>query len=285
VPGAPTDRGLRLPVRRSHRERVTSQEPPAVPPVDRVAIDRELEAASAALHELLTGADAAALRRPSDGTRWTNEELLFHMVLGYGVVRVLLPLVRLVGRLPAPVGRGWAALLNAAARPFHRVNYWGPAVVARVLSPARIDALRARAVAGLRRSLQRETEAALHRGMPMPTRWDPYFREWMSLAEVYRYATTHVEHHRRQLTLAVSDRPVAGRDAAGGSGHEHVRQQEIRDGRDHDEPIRTAQPDDGRPGDVPPGARSASRRPPLAGPGERHRWRGRTPLSWRTHGA
>src|SRR4051794_19281108 len=31
-----------------------------------------------------------------------------------GAVWVLLPLVRVVSRLPAPVGRGWAALLNAA---------------------------------------------------------------------------------------------------------------------------------------------------------------------------
>ena len=184
---------------------MTSQGAPAGPPVDRGAIDHELEAARAALHGLLTTTDAAALRRPSNGTRWTNRELLFHMVLGYAVVRVLLPLVRLMGRLPAPVGRGWAALLNAAARPFHQVNYWGPVVAARVLTPAQIDALGARATVGLQRSLQRETEVALHRGMPLPTRWDPYFREWMSLAEVYRYATTHFEHHRRQLTLPAAD--------------------------------------------------------------------------------
>jgi hypothetical protein len=153
------------------------------------------------LHELLTGASPADLRRRSDGTRWTNHQLLFHMVLGYAVVRVLLPLVRLVGRLPAPVGRGWAALLDAAARPFHVVNYGGPVLAARVLTPTRIDALGGRVLAGLQRRLRRETEAALHRGMPLPTRWDPYFTGWMSLAEVYRYATRHFEHHRRQLTL------------------------------------------------------------------------------------
>ena len=169
--------------------------------MNRAAISAELDAARAALHALLSAAGPDDLRRRSDGTAWTNHQLLFHMVLGYGVVRVLLPLVRLMGRLPAPVGRGWAALLNAAARPFHRINYLGPVAAARVLSPARIDALGGRAIAGLQRSLQRETDAALDRGMPLPTKWDPYFREWMSLADVYRYATTHFEHHRRQLTL------------------------------------------------------------------------------------
>jgi hypothetical protein len=169
--------------------------------VDRAAIAGEMDDARAALHALLAAADPAGLRRRSDGTRWTNHELLFHCVLGYAVVRVLLPLVRLMGRLPAPVGRGWAALLNAAARPFHVVNYAGPVAAARVLPPARIDALGGRVIAGLQRALQRETEATLHRGMPLPTRWDPYFTEWMSLADVYRYATRHFEHHRRQLTF------------------------------------------------------------------------------------
>src|ERR671939_207271 len=108
--------------------------------VDRAAISDELDAARARLHELLTTADATALRRRTRGTRWTNHQLLFHMVLGYAVVRVLLPLVRLMGRLPAPVGRAWATLLDAAARPFHVVNYAGPVVAARLLTPARIDA-------------------------------------------------------------------------------------------------------------------------------------------------
>lgn len=170
--------------------------------MDRAAISREMDAAHSRLHVLLTGTDAAALRRRSDGTRWNNHQLLFHMVLGYAVVRVLLPLVRLMGRLPAPVGRGWAALLNAATLPFHAVNYLGPVLAARLLSPARVDRLGAYVIGSLQRALRRESEAALRRGMPLPTRWDPYFREWMSLADLYEYATVHFEHHRRQLTIS-----------------------------------------------------------------------------------
>ncbi|MDT5255639.1 MAG: hypothetical protein QOD10_719 [Mycobacterium sp.] len=37
--------------------------------------------------------------------------------------------------------------------------------------------------------------------MRFPTRWDPYFAERMSLADVYHYATVHFDHHRRQLTI------------------------------------------------------------------------------------
>jgi hypothetical protein len=107
-------------------------------PVDRRAISREMDDARAQLHELLGSAAPADLRRRSDGTRWTNEQLLFHMVFGYLVVRVLLRLVHVVSRLPAPVGRGWAALLNSVTRPFHVINYWGSVGGARVFNHARM---------------------------------------------------------------------------------------------------------------------------------------------------
>jgi hypothetical protein len=157
--------------------------PSAESPVDRQAISRDLETSRRQLHELLTPADTADLRRRSEGTRWTNEQLLFHMVFGFMIVRVLLSLVRLFGRLPAPVGRGFAAVLDSARRPFHGVNYWGSCAAALVFNQAR------------------ESEDSLHRGMAFPTSWDPYFAPYMTLADVYRYPTRHFEHHRNQLTL------------------------------------------------------------------------------------
>jgi hypothetical protein len=169
-------------------------------PVDRAAIAREMDDARGRLHALLASADAADLRRASNGTRWTNEQLLFHMLFGYLVVRTLLPLVRLAGRLPAPVGRGWAALLNVATRPFHVVNYWGSVAAARVFNHTRMGPLADRTIAALQRRLAQESEESLHRGMPFPTGWDPYFG-YLTLTDVYRYPTRHFEHHRRQLTL------------------------------------------------------------------------------------
>ncbi len=160
-----------------------------------------MDRARAELHELLASADVADLRRRSNGTRWTNEQLLFHMVFGYLIVRTLLPLVRLVRRLPVPVGRGFAATLNSAGGPFHVINYWGSVVAALVFNHARMGRLFDRTVVALQRHLADETEASLRRGMPFPTRWDPYFRPYMTLAAVYRYPTQHFDHHRRQLTL------------------------------------------------------------------------------------
>jgi hypothetical protein len=182
------------------RRRPAAGEPPAEAPVDRSVIAREMEQALARLHALLAAADAGDLRRRSDGTRWTNEQLLYHMVFGYLIVRTLLPLVRVVSRLPPSVGRGWAALLNSTSRPFHVINYWGSVGGARVFNHARMGSLADRTIAALQRNLARETEASLHRGMPFPPDWDPYFR-YLTLAEVYRYATRHFEHHRRQLTF------------------------------------------------------------------------------------
>jgi hypothetical protein len=173
--------------------------------VDREAIASELEVSRLRLHELLAGAGAADLRRDSQGTRWTNEELLFHMLFGFLVVRTLLPLVRVMGRLPASVGRGFAAVLDSMRRPFHVVNFWGSRIGARVFNARRMAGLCDRVVAALRRSLEREPEENLPRGMPFPTSWDPYFTSYMTLAEVYRYPTLHFEHHRRQLTLPGGD--------------------------------------------------------------------------------
>jgi hypothetical protein len=56
-------------------------------------------------------------------------------------------------------------------------------------------------IAALHRHVDHEPDDTLRRTMRFPRRWDPYFAEQMSLAEVYHYATVHFEHHRRQLTL------------------------------------------------------------------------------------
>lgn len=169
--------------------------------VDRVAIVDQFDEARSDLHALLRSATPASLRRGSDGTRWTNEQLLFHMVFGFLVVRRLLPLVRLMSRLPAPVGRGLARALDASSVPFHWVNYLGSCGGALVFNHRRMGRLADRTIEALAASLPREQEAALGRGMPFPTRWDPYFTSFMTLGEVYAYPVLHYRHHRAQLTL------------------------------------------------------------------------------------
>lgn len=165
------------------------------------AVVGEMEAARQVFRGLIESADAAALERRSAGTRWTNEQLLFHMLFGYLVVRALLVLVRAFACLPPGVSKGFAAALNALVTPFNAVNYWGSCVGARVYNSRRMADKCDRVVGSLERRFNKEQERQLRRGMYYPTRWDPFFKPYMTLADVYRYPTQHFDFHRRQLSL------------------------------------------------------------------------------------
>ena len=171
------------------------------PAFDRSLIAADYARAGRQVRDLIAGATPAELRRRSSGTRWTNEQLLFHMVFGYMVVQALLPLVRLISRLPAPIGRGFAAVLNAGTKPFDLVNYWGSCAAALVFNRHRMAAKFDRVSSALLRRLERETERDLARSMPFPTRWDPFFLPTMTLGQLYAYPTQHFDFHRAQLSL------------------------------------------------------------------------------------
>ena len=180
-----------------------------VPP-DREAVVAAYRRNCAELEATLAAASPDALRRRSAGTRWTNEELLYHMVFGYVVVLALLPLVRVFGRLPVSVNRGFAWLLNAATVPFDVVNYWGSKGGARIFNRRRMGAKLRRVTAALERRLRRETEPGLACRMYFPTRWDPLFKETMTLADVYAYPVAHFALHAAQLSLDAAPRAQPG---------------------------------------------------------------------------
>ena len=169
--------------------------------LNRDDIHRELTRAPANYRALLAAAACDRLPAKTDGTRWTNREMLFHLLLGYLVVRSLLPLVRLVSRLPPGVGRRFAATLNAGARPFHLVNFLGSVAGGHALSLPRMAGLFDRTCAGLARGLAQCGDADLRRGMPFPKRWDPFFTDHMTILDVYHYPLQHYQFHRGQLTL------------------------------------------------------------------------------------
>ncbi|MGW6705932.1 DinB family protein [Streptomyces sp. NPDC054956] len=139
--------------------------------------------------------------RPTSGTRWTNEQLLWHMLFGYMVTLRLLFLARAFGRLPAPVGKGFARLLDAGTVPFDVINYLGPCGAVKVCGPRRTGVAFDRVIDSLRDRLAAEREDDLTRGMRFPVRWDPFFKDFMTLADIYRYPTRHFDFHRAQLTL------------------------------------------------------------------------------------
>ncbi|WP_329377625.1 DinB family protein [Streptomyces sp. NBC_01351] len=170
-------------------------------PMDRQAVYDDYERARETFHRLLDTASPDDLARPTSGTKWTNEQLLWHMLFGYMVVRALLVLVRVFGRLPRKLGKGFARALNAGTAPFDLVNYLGPCGAVKVYGPRRMGAAFDRVTDSLLRQLAAESEAGLARGMHYPVRWDPYFKDYMTLADIYRYPTQHFDFHHHQLTL------------------------------------------------------------------------------------
>jgi DinB superfamily len=170
--------------------------------VEKEQIRAEMDRVREDYRELLDTATVAELRKPTDGTKWNNEQLLFHMLFGYLLVRNLRLLVWVFSRLPDEASKRFAALLDAGTRPFHVINYVGSLFGARVLGYARMERLMSRVLSALEASLHAQSDRALERGMHFPVGWDPYFKDYMTLRDVYHYPTQHYDHHRRQLTLA-----------------------------------------------------------------------------------
>jgi DinB superfamily len=169
--------------------------------VERGEIAAELEWARADFHRLVDCATTAELRAGTSGTRWTNEQLLFHMLFGYLLVHNLRGLVAVLTRLPRRVSGWFAATLNAGTRPFHMVNFVGSLGGARVLGYGGMERLMDVVIGRLQRHLARASEQDLGRGMHFPVGWDPYFADYMTVRDIYHYPTQHYAHHRRQLTL------------------------------------------------------------------------------------
>ena len=174
---------------------------------DRRAVHDELARVRLEFRHLLETASRVDLARASMGTRWTNEQLLFHMLFGYILVRPLLLVFALFGRLPLSASRIFARLLEAATGPFDLINYLGPVGAAKLLGRRRMARLFDRLITDLHRRVDAEPPAHLALRMHYPCRWDPFFRDVMTVADLYRYPAQHFDFHRRQLTL-----PEAGQE-------------------------------------------------------------------------
>ncbi|MBT2510597.1 hypothetical protein J7I98_33085 [Streptomyces sp. ISL-98] len=77
----------------------------------------------------------------------------------------------------------------------------GPRGAVKIYGPRRMGAAFDRVIGSLHRRLGAASEADLARGMHYPVRWDPFFQDFMTLADVYRYPTQHFDFHYGQLTL------------------------------------------------------------------------------------
>lgn len=120
-----------------------------------------MEQARHDFRRLVADAAPADLRRPSEGTKWTNQQLLFHMLFGYLIARTLLVLVRIFGLLPDRASKAFARLLDSARKPFDLINYLGSCAGAWIIPPRRMPGMLDRVITSLQTHLEREPNAAL----------------------------------------------------------------------------------------------------------------------------
>jgi hypothetical protein len=159
----------------------------------------EFEAARLGFHALLASLSDEELQHASRNPAWTNQQILFHMALGFFLLPSLILLVLLFGRLPAVASQWFAAILNAVVGPFNVINAFGPKAGANVFSRVGLAQIFDWVHGFTMKLVQALPEAELARGMYYPERWDSLFRSYMTLAEIIYFSMIHFYFHVGQI--------------------------------------------------------------------------------------
>jgi hypothetical protein len=160
----------------------------------------ELESARASFHALIESLTEADWHRQSLNPGWKNGEILAHMLFGFILLNVLLPLARVWGRLPKSTSKPFARLLNVATGPFNRFNSLGARLQGRVFSQKRIGERFDRVHASILKKASSIKDEEWGRGMYYPNKWDSNFSEFMTIEELLRYPVIHFRYHLRQIS-------------------------------------------------------------------------------------
>ena len=151
------------------------------------------------------------LKRKSNGTKWTNRELLFHILFGYLITRTILFAAPTIARLPDRIVAAPMHVLSRLLRPFNWINYVGSVIGGKIYSPQRMVVKFEIVARTLEHQLARLSEEALDRRMAVPTAWDPFFTPRMTVEAIFRYPTQHFQFHAAQLScLGIDRKPIDG---------------------------------------------------------------------------
>lgn len=164
------------------------------------SIQFELEETRANFHNLLDALSEGDLRMQSLNPGWTNGEILAHMLFGFIVVNVLLPMTRAWGKLPKASSKPFAALLNAITKPFNWFNALGARGQAKVFTYNRLGNLYDWIHASLMKKVASIRDEEWEHGMYYPTKWDANFSEFMTLEKLFHYPIVHFNFHRKQIS-------------------------------------------------------------------------------------
>jgi DinB family protein len=171
-----------------------------VKPQDRkTVIKAALESTRAAFHALLDSLTEDDLRKQSLNPGWTNGEILAHMLFGFMILNVLIPMARLWGRLPKSSSKPFAWLLNAITGPFNWFNALGARMQGTVFTYKRLGKLFDRVHASLVQQVDSIKDDEWQRGMYYPIRWDSNFSEFMTLEKLLHYPVNHFNFHLDQI--------------------------------------------------------------------------------------
>ena len=161
----------------------------------------ELEASRLAFHALLDSLSEADFKKKSLNPGWTNEEILFHIALGFFVLLTLLPLARFFGCFPKSFSHPLAHVLNSCTIPFNWINALGTRLAGRMSTPEFLgktfDWVHARLLKTFDSLHEEEWERC---GMYAPTQWDPVsFKDYMTLEDIFRMPLLHFTFHLKQI--------------------------------------------------------------------------------------
>ena len=163
------------------------------------SIRSELDSAHSSFHALLDSLPEEDLHTQSLNPGWTNGEILAHMLFGFILVNVLLPMARIWGRLPKGSSKPFAWLLDVFTRPFNWFNALGARMQAKVFTYKRIGKLYDHVYASLLAKVASIKEEEWDRGMYYPTQWDSNFSDFMTLEKLFHYPVIHFNFHLSQI--------------------------------------------------------------------------------------
>jgi hypothetical protein len=165
------------------------------------SIQTELDATRATFHALLDSMTEADMHRQSLNPGWTNGEILAHMTFGFIILRVLMPMARLWGRLPRGSSKWFAWLLNAFTGPFNWINALGARGQGMVFTHSRVGRIFDSTHAVLIRQVRSIRDEEWGYGMYYPTKWDSNFDEFMTLEKLFHYPVVHFNFHMGQIAV------------------------------------------------------------------------------------
>lgn len=153
----------------------------------------------AEFHALLASISEEDWDKQSLNSGWSNGEIFAHILFGFIILNVLLPMARLWGKFPKETSKPFAHFLNFMTKPFHWINALGARGQGKVFTYRRIGKIFDKVHASLLAKANTIEGNEWQKGMYYPTKWDPNFSDFMTLEKLLLYPVAHFKFHQNQI--------------------------------------------------------------------------------------